>query len=405
MSIPATWSTRRLGDCVELLSGGTPSKQDPAFWNGDIPWVSCKDMKVERLHSAEDCITELGAQTGTRLVPAGTVLIVVRGMILAKDFPVGRAMREMAFNQDLKAVVCRPNVGNEFLFYWFLANSHYIKGIADEAAHGTKRIQTDRLLALPVRLPPPPVQQRIAAILSAYDDLVENNERRMRILEEMAQNLYREWFVSFRFPGHKKVKMVESPLGGIIEFDPSVPMDRAAVVPFVSMEGLSKRSMVVRATETRRGGGGARFQNGDTLLARITPCLENGKTGFVQCLPEGVSGMGSTEFIVMRGKTVPPEFVYLLARSDEFRAHAVKSMTGATGRQRVQVVALERFEAAIPPAEVIRGFGDLCRPLFSTVYSLARRNAVLRQTRDLLLPRLISGELDVSELPIKVPED
>lgn len=97
------WKTYSLGDCVTFLSGGTPSKKKPEYWNGSIPWISCKDMKVDYLYGSQDYITDAGSKNGTRLVSEGTVLIVVRGMILAQHFPVAMTKRTLAFNQDLKA--------------------------------------------------------------------------------------------------------------------------------------------------------------------------------------------------------------------------------------------------------------------------------------------------------------
>jgi type I restriction enzyme S subunit len=270
-------------------------------------------------------------------------------MILAKEFPVAVAMRELVFNQDLKALECKAHVDAGSVFYWLLANSYEILGIADEAAHGTKRLQTDRLLGKSVYLPPFPLQRKIAAILSAYDDLIENNTRRIRILEEMARALYREWSVHFRFPGHEKVGMVESVLGPIpagwalrkvpeaVHINPRTPVPKDTQNPYVAMNGLSNDSMLISITEYRTGNSGAKYRNDDTLFARITPCLENGKTGFVQFLPSADAvGIGSTEFIVFRSRTLCPEFVYLLARTDAFRGNAIKSMSGASGRQRVQ---------------------------------------------------------------------
>ncbi|MBN1311712.1 MAG: restriction endonuclease subunit S [Anaerolineae bacterium] len=193
------WQIRSLGDCVKLFSGGTPSKSQEDYWGGDIPWVSNKDMKSVRLREAEDHLTELGAQSDTRLVPPQTILIVVRGMALAKEFPVAMTTSQTAFNQDLKAIVpAIEQLDNEFLFYWLRGSADRILGIVDEAAHGTTRIQTDRLLSLPISLPPLSIQHRIASILSAYDDLIENNTQRIKALEAAAQALYREWFVEFR---------------------------------------------------------------------------------------------------------------------------------------------------------------------------------------------------------------
>jgi type I restriction enzyme S subunit len=265
------------------------------------------------------------------------------------------------------------------------------------------------LLALEVELLPLAVQHRNAGILSAYDDLIENNQRRIRILEEMARSLYREWFVHFRFPGHEKVKMVPSPLGPIpqgwevkrvpecVDINPRVIVPRDGEKPFVPMGCLSNDSMLISDIEYRNGNSGAKFQNGDTLFARITPCLENGKTGFVQFLPGDQDvACGSTEFIVLRSHTLTPELVYLLARNDEFRRIAIKSMTGATGRQRVQEQCFNEFQIAQPPSSLLDQFSAIVEPSFRLIYQLHLQTQNLRRTRDLLLPRLLSGQVSVT---------
>ncbi len=279
-------------------------------------------------------------------------------------------------------------------------------------------LNRNALHLLPVSIPPLPTQRKIAAILSTYDDLIENNTRRIAILEEMAQSLYREWFVHFRFPGHEKKRMVESVLGVIpegwevvkssnaMEIDPLTKVPKEGKKPFVSMAGLSTISMLIEAIEMRTGNSGSKFKNGDTLFARITPCLENGKIGFVQFLPSDQDvAFGSTEFIVLRSKTSCPEYVYLMARSNEFRDNAIKSMSGATGRQRVQIACFDKFLIAHPDSKTLYAFGELVRPLFRNIYVLAQQNNNLRQTRDLLLPKLISGEVDVEGLKIAGAEE
>ena len=151
----------------------------------------------------------------------------------------------------------------------------------------------------------------------------------------MARGLYREWFVHFRFPGHESVPLVDSSLGQIpqgwemkrvtdaVKVSPGVVVPRDREKPFVPMGCLSNDSMLIADIESRDGNSGAKFQNGDTLFARITPCIENGKTGYVQFLPEANAvAFGSTEFIVLRSVSLTPEFVYCLARSDEFQRNA-----------------------------------------------------------------------------------
>ena len=303
-----------------------------------------------------------------------------------------------------------------YVYYALRLQLELMKSISTGVA--TKFLTLTMLNRTQVPVPLLATQRKIAAILSAYDDLIENNLRRIKILEEMAQNLYREWFVKFRFSGHQHARFTDSSLGRIPEewevkimpdavtIRPALPVPKNEQVPFVSMGSLSETSMLINETEFRPKASGARFQNGDTLFARITPCLENSKTGFVQFLPTSDTvACGSTEFIVLRSKTVCPEYVYLMARSDLFRDNAIKSMSGATGRQRVREECFDQFLLAQPPDAILERFQMATRPQFEMIHSLNRRNQNLRRTRDLLLPKLISGEVDVSALDITIPEE
>ncbi len=276
-------------------------------------------------------------------------------------------------------------------------------------ATGRQRAIPSALAGFEATFPPLPIQCRIASILSAYDDLIENHRKRIAILEVMARHLYRDWFVHFRYPDHESVPLVDSPLGRIPQGWEVIPLSSAVIfnprptpgtspVPFIPMNCLSGENMLIDGVESRDEPTGTRFQNGDTLLARITPCLENGKTAFVQCLQDNQTACGSTEFIVMRSLRLCPEMVYLLARSQEFRAIAIKSMSGATGRQRVQEASLSGYQIACPPAILCAEFSSIVRPWFQLCENLHRQITVLRRTRDLLLPRLMSGTLSVEAL-------
>ena len=314
-----------------------------------------------------------------------------------------------------RLALIRPNpaaVNTRWLHYYFFGPEWRAVVAANTLSGATvERIPLSSFPDFPIRLPDLQTQRRIASILSAYDDLIENNTRRIAILEEMARRIYEEWFVRFRFPGHDEVKRVESELGLIpegwkvvaasdaITISPKVRVPKEGLKPFVPMGSLSENSMLIAGIEEREGNSGSKFQNGDTLFARITPCLENGKTGFVQFLPShDAVAFGSTEFIVLRSRTLCPEYVYALARSDEFRANAIKSMSGATGRQRVKEACFDAFLLAQPDAETLQRYREIAQPMFAMIRKLAAKNANLRATRDLLLPKLISGELDVSTL-------
>jgi type I restriction enzyme S subunit len=289
-----------------------------------------------------------------------------------------------------------------------------IRGSASGAT--VRHTSPTRIREVSVDLPPLSVQHLISRLLSAYDDLVSNALRRAALLEEIAQSLYAEWFVHLRFPGHEGTEWSQSSSGSIptgwevLQVPECVDVNPRTKIPpdgekfFVPMGSLSGDSMVISDIEIRAGNSGAKFKNGDTLFARITPCLENGKTGFVQFLPDASTvAFGSTEFIVLRSRVLTPEFVYLLARSADFRANAIKSMSGATGRQRVQEQCFDSFLVPVPPTAILDRFSTLVTPIFHLVHQLHLMVNNLRATRDLLLPRLMSGQLTLPEAEEAVP--
>ena len=202
------WQTKPLGECAKFLSGGTPSKSRPDFWEGEIPWASSGELTDPRLHDTSLHVTPDAVEAGSRMIPENTILAVVRGMSLAKEFRISLTTREMSFNQDLKALISKPGIDPVFLFYSLFARREYIRDRATEAAHGTKKLDTDVLAGVELPMPEHDVQIKVAAAARNYDDLIENNRRRMVLLEESARLLYREWFVRLRFPGHESTRIV-----------------------------------------------------------------------------------------------------------------------------------------------------------------------------------------------------
>jgi len=254
---------------------------------------------------------------------------------------------------------------------------------------------------LEVPCPPLETQRSIGELLAAYDDLVENNHRRIALLEESVLLLYGTWFGRFRFPGNAQQGCVPqdwqpTPLSDLIHINPTTSFEKGRSYPFVPMQSLSETSMLIGEREERVVQGGAKFQNLDTLLARITPCLENGKTGFVQFLNESAPvASGSTEFIVLRSHLVSPYWLYCLAREESFRLHVIGSMVGSDGRQRVNTKCFDSYVVAKPSRAVLDAFDSIVQPLFHQVEALARMNQRLRTCREELLDRLISGALRV----------
>ncbi len=248
-------------------------------------------------------------------------------------------------------------------------------------------------------------QKELADILSAYDDMIENNQKQIKLLEEAAQRLYKEWFVDLRFPGWEHTPITDGVPDGwyrciiedVIEFDPKIRLAKDRLKEFVPMSALSTSSMILNRAEFTESysNSGSKFQNGDTLLARITPCLENGKTAFVWEIKSDEGAVGSTEYIVMRSKKINPYMVYLIARSEKFRNYAINSMSGSDGRQRVKSDKLKSMDYICPTNDLIIRFGEIAEPIFSQIFTLNKQCEIAQEARDRLLPKLMSGELEV----------
>ena len=277
-------------------------------------------------------------------------------------------------------------------------------------------------------LPPLAEQKAIAAVLGTLDDKIELNRRMNATQEAMARALFQSWFVDFdpvraKMDGREPVGMdlktadlfpdhlEDSPLGHIpkgwsarclpefIEVNPRRSLKSGTIAPYLDMKNLPTQGHSVEDIIDREFSSGAKFQNGDTLLARITPCLENGKTGYVDFLANAQVGWGSTEFIVFAPKPpLPPQFGYLLARSNALRTHAIQNMSGTSGRQRVPSECFNTFWLAIPPPPITERFDELTAPLMAKIKANADQSHILASLRDTLLPRLLSGELRTDEI-------
>jgi type I restriction enzyme S subunit len=271
------------------------------------------------------------------------------------------------------------------------------------------------------------IQRKIAAILSAYDDLIENNLRRIKILEEMAQSLYREWFVKFRFPGHKKVQMVKSELGPIPE-GWGVERLETLVEEFIDYRGKTPKKLggdwsesgirVLSALNVKQGRlvnlAKAKFVSEELykrwmkleLRARDILMTSEAPLGEVYFLPEKRRYCLSQRVFSIRPKTamMQPSLLFFALSSPEGQEQ-LKSRASGTTVLGIRQADLRRIPVIRPPAPLQQHGDSMLRPSLMMIDLLQRKSDVLSRTRDFLLRKLISGELDVSELDIKVPEE
>ena len=280
------------------------------------------------------------------------------------------------------------------------------------------------LARLPIPMPPDNVRLPASALLSALDDKIDLNRRMNETLESMARAIFKDWFVDFGptrakvegrapylapelwdlFPDalddeDKPVGWTTRPVSDLFEFNPRESVKKGTKTPYLDMAALPTVGPVPNAPTKREYKSGSKFRDGDTLFARITPCLENGKTAYVFNLGKEAIGAGSTEFIVIRSRSpLPQPASYLLARDLGFRAHAERSMTGTSGRQRANAQVLSQYEITAPTEGCFwNALGGLVEPMMNRVIANALESRTLTQTRDLLLPRLMSGEVRLAD--------
>ena len=351
-----------------------------------------------------------------------------------------------------------PEFDEDYIYYF--ARLPEFREFAQQRMVGTsgrQRVAWQDLADFEFIFPPKEQRKKAAALLNIYDQKIDLNTQINQTLEQIAQALFKSWFVDFdpvrakvqafsdglsleqaelaamqvisgktpeeltalsqtqpdryaelaetakAFPCEMvEVDGVEVPKGwevlnanDVIEFNPKEPLKKDTLAYYLDMASLPTQGCSPDLPILRKFTSGTRFRNGDTLFARITPCLENGKTAFIQYLPEGTVAWGSTEYIVMRTKgIIPKPYSYLLARYESFREYAIRSMTGTSGRQRTQLDIIETYKVVSPSDNKLwESFSKIINPIFETINSNTNKNITLSNIRDLLLPKLLNGDI------------
>ncbi|MDE0291203.1 MAG: restriction endonuclease subunit S [Candidatus Dadabacteria bacterium] len=422
------WRKFTIGEVADIVGGGTPSTKKPENFDGNIPWLTPKDLSGHHdryIDRGRRNLSQAGLENSSaKLVPARSVLLSTRAPIGY----VALAKNPISTNQGFRNLLVKKGFSPEFLYYWLTQNTEELKRRASGSTFS--ELSGSALKNIELHLPSLPTQQTIASILGALDDKIELNRKMSETLEQMAQALFKSWFVDFdpvrakmegrwrrgeSLPGlpadlwelfpnsmmkSEMGKLPEgwnaTPLIELIEINPKRFLQQGEIAPYLNMANMPTIGHVPHTITNRPFSSGVKFTNGDTLVARITPCLENGKTAYVDFLSNGEIGWGSTEYIVMHPKPpLPSEFAYCLSRSASFRKFAIQNMTGTSGRQRVSLKALSQFMLPSPTRHVAENFGGKVQLLLERASKAIQVSRTLTTLRDALLPRLVSGNLRV----------
>ena len=379
-----TWTTYRLGDAVmfnppERLAKGTIAKK----------------VAMEQLQPFTRAISgyELAAYSGGSKFRKGDTLMAritpclengkTAYVSLLDNDEVGFGSTEYIVLRNIEGVT-----DDKFLYY-FVTNP-WFRNIAIKSmvgSSGRQRVQQSLLECLKITLPPLAEQQRIAAILGALDDKIELNRRINANLEEQAKALFRELLYNY-----SSGKLY--PLNKFANINPYRKITTGACARHIEMANLPTKGPFPANWTYKKFSGGAKFQNGDTLIARITPCLENGKAAYINCLDINEVAFGSTEYIVISAKEkYCPALFYFLVRDSTFIDYAVGHMNGSSGRQRISGNDIERYLVPEITQELSNKFAELAMPIMATIKNNSFENRKLAALRDALLPKLMRGEI------------
>jgi type I restriction enzyme S subunit len=400
----AAWATENLGSVAEMATDK----------------ISLSKLTTESYISTENMLPDRGGvELAVKLPASGSVNAFLPGDVLFSNIrtyfkKVWLAPWQGGASADV--IVFRPREGRKIesqYLYYVLSSDTFIESTVT-ASKGTKMPRGDKeaMRRFQFALPPLPIQRRIAGILSAYDELIENSQRRIKILESMARALYREWFVHFRFPGHESVPRVPSPLGEIPQgwegtIGDVAAIERDGINPFdfpdEQFEHFSipafdgGRQPTVEAGEAIRSNKYC-IDGHCVLLSKLNPRIPR----VWAPSPTGKSrAITSTEFLVLRKRAgFSREFIYAMCCSEDFASRFASLAIGtSTSHQRVRPENVLAMPSIVPSWIAIEQFTNHAAPILAASDQLRSTVQNLRRTRDLLLPRLLSGQIDVEAMP------
>ena len=407
------WITKKIADIADVVAGGTPSTNNSEFWNGDIGWITPADLsgyKYRYIANGARNISSAGLNNSSAyLLPKNAVLLSSRA-------PIGYvaiAEKELATNQGFKNLICDDTqVDYRFMYYWLQLNADALKSFASGATF--PELSAGTVKKIKVTLPDMVTQNRIADILFAYDELIEANTRRIELLEQTAQELYKEWFVRFRFPGYENTKFEDGiPEGwGYVRFGKAIDIidgDRGVNYPKqeefypegdclflnagnVTTKGFDFSSCAYITKEKdailRKG----KLQHGDVVLT--TRGTVGNAAFYNETLTFSEMRINSGMVILRNLGVVSPEYIYTALRH-EYLQKLMSLYASGSAQPQLPIKDMKRMKIIKADAKTMECFTEMSADIYNQISLLIMKNQTLTKQRDMLLPRLMSGKLEV----------
>lgn len=398
--------TYKLEDLLNaIFSGGTPSTTHPEYWNGEFPWLSSGETNQPYISKTEKTITQEGInQSSTRFAPPGAVVMASAGQ--------GKTRGQTSFlkigvyiNQSIIAMVPdETQLLAKYLYYNLQFRYDELRSSSDSSSTRGS-ITTELLKTLKITIPDLPTQEKIASILSVYDDAIENNNKRIKILEKMAENLYREWFVRMRFPGHETAEYENGlPKGWrVYKFSEKVdimsggtpktdnPKYYGGNIPFFTPKDTDGDFFTfttdLKISEEGLENCNSRLYPVNTII--ITARGTVGKTTLL-AVPMAMN----QSCYALRFKTLnAPYFLFFALNAEIVK---LQSMANGGVFDTIIIKTFDSISLTLPSQDVVTHFENNVTSIMMQIKSLMAQNGILKKACNLLLPRLMSGKMEVT---------
>ena len=388
----SNWKEERLGSLVRFSSGGTPNKNNPSYWNGTIPWISAKNMKSEVIETSDLSITEEGLIHGSKIAPKGSLLLLVRGSGLFNGIPVCYLENAVAYNQDVKCIESTSELENKYLFYWLKANSGYLRKKIEFTSIGAGKFDTRFLSNLVVRFPDKVTRKKIIDIADNISDRININRK---INENLLQQLHQMYL---HILGTSDMDIL---LGSVINTTsggtPSRKHDEyysdGSICWVKSKELLSG---YIHDTEEHINELAVEKSSAKLLPTHSVLIAMYGATVGAYGIIAKPMTCNQAVCALLSNEKYP--YTYLFQLACESQQKLINLAVGSA-QQNISQVLIKQLPIH-QNLEAIHHFHSLAKPMHEEIESLQAENAKLAAIRDSLLPKLMSGELDVSALDL-----
>lgn len=407
-----SWKNIQVKDLGEIITGNTPPRKNPEYYGDYTLFVKPTDMDIDTkyTYTTEEYYSKLGYEKYKKsLIPKGSTCVVTIGSIGKK---MTKAHCDLFVNQAVNAIVPNKNYDEDFVYYLLKFNLAQVKVLDSGTASGRENVSKSSFSKISLTVPSLKVQKKIGNILSNYDNLIENNNKRIKLFEQSTEEIYKEWFVRFRFPNYQNTKIVDGMPEGWEEKELSTIMSFINGYAFKSSDFTEVGNSIVKIKNIDNNS--IDLENIDRVDQSITQKLNHkfevresdlliamtGATvGKLGLMPKPIEKTFMNQRV---GKIVSiyKYFIYQELKSLKGQQNIVNLADGAA-QPNISSSQILGIKCLIPTENILDSFEKVVQSFYDEILTLQAKNQNLKQTRDLLLPRLISGKLNIEDLDIK----